>query len=249
MAAFADDRQELVVGLFDRGADVPPERRIFDIGTWKPLRSGIWTPYVVNFRPALSIDTHSTLPVQRQRLFKSLLLEAIGDELDMLTSDDGITVDHIFGPPQAGTALASAVSGISGHSLLWQRLQEEGNPKTYGNHCELEGIYHPSQNVVEVDDVITTGGAKKAGRDFLAAYGLSVPAVVIGFDREQGGREGIESDGLHLRAALGATATFAYLRDARRITKTEHDYLVEYTQSPAPLSKPADHPWKHANRY
>ncbi len=239
MALAEHEAQELVVGLHERGANLPSSQRILDIGTSKILKSKIWSPYLVNFRPALSVDTSSELSVKQQKRIKTLLLGSIGIELDLLAEE--VSFDHIFGPPEAGTPLASAVSGVSGYSLLWQRVKPKGD---YGSHQDLEGIYFPGQKVVEVDDVVTTGGTKHEAVAFLADYELTVPGVVIGFDREQGGRKAVEAAGMKVRAALGAITTFEYLLEAGRLTQTEHDFLVDYTVNPAPLEEPVDHPWK-----
>jgi orotate phosphoribosyltransferase len=234
--------QELVVGLYDRGAELPSKQRILDIGTSKILKSKIWSPYLVNLRPALSLDSQSQMPRERQKRVKGLLLESVGTELDLLTEEDGVTFDHIFGPPEAGTPLASAVSGVSGHSLLWKRVIPKGD---YGSHEDLEGVYFDGQDVVEVDDVVTKADTKREAAEFLASCGLNAVGVVIAFDREQGGSKAIEDMGMKVRAALRAKAAFAYLLDAGRLTQAQHDFLVDYTVNPAPLEEPADHPWKN----
>lgn len=234
-------RQDVVVGLYDRGKNLHPRRRIINIGTSTMLKSGIWSPYLINMRPALSIDEKSEIPVPQQRRAKTLLLDAMAAELDSLEQE--VPFSHVFGLPEAGTPLASAVSGVSGHSLLWQRVvPKEG----YGSHQQLEGVHYPSQQVIEIDDVVTTGETKHEGAEFLAGYGLTVPGVVIAFDREQGGREAVESRGMLLRAAFGVTAVFGYLHDARRITTQEHHYLVDYTRGAPPIEEPHSHPWKRS---
>jgi orotate phosphoribosyltransferase len=239
MALREDLKQNVIVGLYDRGKDLDPSRQIISIGNPKILKSGIWSPYLINMRPALSTDTKSPVPLPHQRRAKTLLLDAMAAELDCL-EQEGLDFSHVFGLPEAGTPLASAVSGVSGHSLLWQRvIPKEG----YGSHQDLEGVHYPSQQVIEIDDVVTTGETKNEGVKYLANYGLTVPGVVIAFDREQGGRQAVEERGMVLRAAFGVTAVFGYLRDAGRISSSVYDYLTDYTRGVPPTEEPHRHPW------
>ena len=81
MALSEHEKEELVVGLYARGDGLDPSRRILDIGTSKILKSEIWSPYLVNFRPVLSVDEHSQVPIRQQKRIKTLFLEAMSDEL------------------------------------------------------------------------------------------------------------------------------------------------------------------------
>jgi orotate phosphoribosyltransferase len=241
MALGEHEKQDLVVGLYDRGEGLESQRRILDIGTSKILKSGIWSPYLVNLRPALSVDSQSVVSREDQTDIKNLLLQSMAEELCNLS--DKVPFDHIFGLPEAGTPLAAAVSGAGGDSLLWQRVKpKEG----YGSHQTLEGVYFKGQSVALVDDVATSGGTAETGVEFLTSNGLIANGMTIFFDREQGGAEAIKKTGLTLYSVIGATASFGYLLDGRRITKVEHDYLVDYTNNPAPTSEPASHPWKQS---
>lgn len=72
--------------------------------------------------------------------------------------------------------------------------------KEYGTKAELEGDMKKGERVVILEDVITTGEsalkAVKAARDF----GLEVLAVLALIDREEGGRERIEKEGVLVEA-------------------------------------------------
>jgi hypothetical protein len=94
MALPEHELQELVVGLYDRGVDQPHERRIIDIGVSKILKSGIWSPYVVNFRPALSLDENSSVSMNQQRRTKRLLLEAALTNWDFFMSMAHLKMGH-----------------------------------------------------------------------------------------------------------------------------------------------------------
>lgn len=238
MAEF-EHTQELVTGLYERGVSMPPENRIIRIGTSVILKSGIWSPYLINMRPALSLDTQSEMTIDRQAHLKSLLIESMAHELDEINAERPF--DHIFGSPEAGTPLASSLAAIGGYSLLWKRVLAKPG---YGSHELLEGIYYPGQNVVQVDDVVTRANTKREADEFLRDCGLESTDVAVFADREQSGRQAVEAMGLNLRAAVGAKALFEYLADDGLITESEKDYLVSYTNNPnPPVGDPLDHPW------
>jgi uridine monophosphate synthetase len=240
MALREDLMQDLVVDLYDRGEGLPSDKRILDIGTSKILKSGIWSPYLVNLRPVLSADVKSEVDTIHQLHNRDTLLQAMTEKLDDYARD--VPFFHIFGLPEAGTPLASALAARSGRSLLWQRVKPKDS---YGTHGDLEGVHYPGQTVIEIDDVVTTGDTKNEGAGFLAGYGLSTYGAVIAFDRDQGGREAVESMGIKVKAALGATAVFGYLLDAGRISTSEYSFLIDYTlRTPYPTKEPTKHPWK-----
>lgn len=238
MARF-EHMEEMVVGLYERGLGGDPKDKILDIGVSKILKSGIWSPYLVNFRPALSVDNRSTVSVPKQEQSKSWLLESFCTPLDELKAAQRF--DHIYGPPETGTPLAAAVSGIGGYSLLWRRVEAKPG---YGSHQMLEGVYYPGQEVCEVDDVVTLGETKKSEAEFLGSIGLSTNTLVVGVDREQGGRQAMEAEGWVVEAAMRATEIFEILAEAKYLNDAEFDFLMDYTRNPAPLTEPADHPWR-----
>lgn len=236
-----EHNEELIVGLYDRGVGVAPNDKIFDIGVSKILKSKIWSPYLVNMRPALSIDYLAAMAVEKQQRIKKLMLGS------MCLSLDGIQkvrpFQHIYGEPEAGTPLASALSAEGGYSLLWKRVVAKPG---YGTHQLLEGVHHPGEKVAQIDDVVTLGTTKREADEFLKACDLKTADVAVFVNREQGGQAALESMGLHLDSALTATAIFDALHINRRLTTTEHDFLIDYTTNPAPFEEPADHPWKNA---
>lgn len=238
MASF-EHAEELAVGLYERGLSLPPKRRVIDIGTSRNLKNGWWSPWLVNLRPALSIDRGSDQSAEKQSRMKGLLLDGFSHALDMVEADN--PAEHVFGPPETGTPVAAAITGRDGRSLLWRRIvAKEG----YGAHELIEGAYYAGERVTMVDDVVTSGLTKREEAATLGEAGLGTGRLVVGADREQGGRQSIEDMGWKVAAVMGATDLFAALREAGHLTTSEHDYLVAYTVSPEhPTEDPMDHPW------
>ena len=68
--------------------------------------------------------------------------------------------------------------------------------KDHGRGKRIEGNFEAGQEVIVVDDVITTGGSTLKAIDAIEAEGGKVVAALVLVDRQEGGREAIESRGI-----------------------------------------------------
>jgi orotate phosphoribosyltransferase len=69
-------------------------------------------------------------------------------------------------------------------------------PKAHGLGLPIEGDVSPGDNVIIVDDVVTTGGSTIKAVKAAEQFGLKVDAVIVLVDRcEHGGRQNIEALG------------------------------------------------------
>jgi orotate phosphoribosyltransferase len=71
-------------------------------------------------------------------------------------------------------------------------------PKGHGAGKQIEGNFAPGQNVIVVDDVITTGGSTLKAIDAIEKEGGHVKFCIVLVDREEGGRQAIEARGIHV---------------------------------------------------
>ena len=88
--------------------------------------------------------------------------------------------------------------------------------KGYGTNKAMEGKAEPGQRVVMVEDVVTSGGAALMAVDKLREAGLEVRALLCVVDREEGGREAIEAEGLAFDPLFTATSLGIKKRRVRR---------------------------------
>ena len=101
-------------------------------------------------------------------------------------------------------------------------------PKAHGTAKLIEGPFNPGDRVVVIEDVITTGGsALKAISAIRQASGQILGLLAL-VDREEGGREMIEAEGISVRVLTPARRLLAYLQ---RNTK---DLQEHGTGSPDP---------------
>ncbi|MEY2733114.1 MAG: hypothetical protein RL340_173 [Gemmatimonadota bacterium] len=77
--------------------------------------------------------------------------------------------------------------------------------KTHGTGKLIEGAFVAGDRVVVIEDVITTGGSALKAVAAIRAAGGVVLGVLAVVDREEGGREAIEAEGLAVDALARAS--------------------------------------------
>ncbi|WP_136513595.1 orotate phosphoribosyltransferase [Geomonas edaphica] len=94
----------------------------------------------------------------------------------------------------------SVVSFLEGKPVPAFIIRKE--PKGHGTGAWLEGRKNlkPGSKVVIVEDVVTSGGSSIKAIKRAEEEGLKVLGVVTLVDREEGGRENIESEGYWLKS-------------------------------------------------
>jgi orotate phosphoribosyltransferase len=76
--------------------------------------------------------------------------------------------------------------------------------KTHGTGKLIEGPFQAGDKVVVIEDVITTGGSALKAVAAVRAAGGVVLGVLAVVDREEGGREVLEAEGLEVETLAGA---------------------------------------------
>ncbi len=99
-------------------------------------------------------------------------------------------------------------TGVSMASLNWDKpllafyIRKE--PKKHGTEEWVEGIqnFKEKDSVYIMEDVVTTGGSSLKAVERARLAGLNVMGIVTCVDREEGGRDKIESAGLQFNTLL-----------------------------------------------
>ena len=84
--------------------------------------------------------------------------------------------------------------------------------KAHGIGKLIEGPFLPSDRVVVIEDVITTGGSALKAITAVRNAGATVIGVLSLVDREEGGRERIEADGFAVRSLARASEIITRMR-------------------------------------
>ena len=124
-------------------------------------------------------------------------------------------VDAIGGLTMGADPIAIATSLISfqkGRAIKAFCIRKE--PKKHGLKLWIEGNLDENDNVIIIEDVITTGGsAIKAIQRAQEANANVVSAIAL-IDREEGGKEAIEKLGIHVESIFTKSDIMAFHRAA-----------------------------------
>lgn len=123
---------------------------------------------------------------------------------------EGWDVDAVGGLTLGADPIAYAISYASvaeGTPLRAFTVRKEA--KTHGTGKRIEGPFHAGDRVAIIEDVITTGGSALNAVEAVRAAGGSVRGVLALVDREEGGREALESAGLDVLAMVRASEIVA----------------------------------------
>ena len=104
--------------------------------------------------------------------------------------------DRIAGPELGAVALAAAASMASDVPFVIVRKEAKG----YGTAKHLEGTLNDGEQVLVVEDIITSGGEAIRAAQRVADAGGQVTGILGVVDREQGGPENIAAAGFDFTA-------------------------------------------------
>lgn len=155
------------------------------------LKSGLKSPFYVDLRRVMSDAS-----------LLRLVGKAYGSLINEYSSLRGVKFDRIAGIPVAALSLATAMSLETGIPMIFPRLQQ----KEHGTGNLIEGEYKAGEQVLLLDDLITTGKSKVEALDILRQAGLKVDHLVVLLERGVQGRKDMEAAGIQLHA-------FAHIND------------------------------------
>jgi orotate phosphoribosyltransferase len=128
----------------------------------------------------------TTLSPEGQYLIGNLLYEKIQELGLRPRAVGGLTMGA--DPLASSLAYASYLKGNPMEAFIVRK-----EPKAHGRGLQIEGNIRKGDDVVIVDDVLTTGGSTIKALDIARETGLNVLAAIVVLDRqEQQGRENVE---------------------------------------------------------
>jgi len=119
--------------------------------------------------------------------------------------------DLVCGVPFGGLVVGEAFSLYAKIPLIYL------HPHTDDLESDVEGLYHPSQTALIMDDLITGGGSIILTANRLRDEGLFVRDAVVLFDRQSGGRRKLAEVGIRLVSVLTLEVLLNYLRSSGKI--------------------------------
>ena len=134
-----------------------------------------------------------TLDSRGAKLIGAGMLELLGPNLPALVGGMAIGADPI-------TVAILTLAGVKGKPLRGVMVRKE--PKQHGTGKYVEGPYAAGEELVIVEDVVTTGGSSLLAIERCEAAGLKVKRVLAIVDRLEGGREAFAAKGYELTTLL-----------------------------------------------
>jgi len=113
--------------------------------------------------------------------------------------EEGLEIDAIGGMTMGADPISLAVgmtSAMENPDEMIQVFNIRKEPKGHGRGKQIEGNFKEGDQVVVVDDVITTGGSTIQAIEAIEKAGGVVKFALILVDREEGGRAAIEAKGV-----------------------------------------------------
>lgn len=113
-----------------------------------------------------------------------------------------LNVDAVGGLTLGADPIAAGVAALSGSEPKpLQAFIVRKQEKQHGTGRLIEGPpLRPGMRVLLVDDTLTTGGTFLQAREHVAETGVNIVEALSVVDREEGGREALESAGLTVHA-------------------------------------------------
>ena len=143
-------------------------------------------------------------------------------------------VKRVCGVPYAALPLATAVSLQTGLPLLIKRKEAKG----YGTKKTIEGEFAGGDEILLLEDVVTSGESLLETIAELEKEGLKIAQIITVVDREQGGMQRLRAAGYPAEAIVSISALLDLLRQKGKLEKTRYDEVMDYLQHPAPEPVP-----------
>ena len=137
---------------------------------------------------------------------KQVTLDSVGAKLvaegilDLLGSDLPKSVGGMAIGADPITAAIITMAGVRGLPLKGVLVRKQA--KGHGTEKFVEGPVSPGDNIVIVEDVVTTGGSSLEAIDRVEAFGLKVKQVIAIIDRMEGGAAAFTARGYKFSSLL-----------------------------------------------
>jgi len=134
-----------------------------------------------------------TLDSVGAKLVAEGILDLLGSDLPKAVGGMAIGADPI-------TAAIITIAGVRGLPLKGVLVRKQA--KGHGTEKFVEGPVSPGDDIVIVEDVVTTGGSSLEAIDRVEAFGLKVKHVIAIIDRMEGGAAAFTARGYKFSSLL-----------------------------------------------
>ena len=179
------------------------------------LTSGKASPYYIDLRVIPS--------------FPDAFREICESYAQYIASEIGVkSFDRIAAIPLAGIPFASQIA----YNLKKPFLYVRKGVRLHGRERRVEGILASGDKVLLIDDLLTTGLTLKKAADAVRAEGGVVTEAVVFLDREEGGKQLLEKNGMKLHSLLKISEVANTLYEMGAIDKENLKTILKQVKKP-----------------